>query len=245
MLIIDKREKDAILIALLEAECEKRNIEYKEENLDVGDFLWDDTNICIEHKSTEDFKASLASNHLDSQILDLKANYEHGYLFIEGKWSFGKQRFGKPFYPAQRNGKLISIISRSKVPYFYAETQSQLVDAIFQIHEAITVKGQKSDIITRHTHTANKNNPTINMYASLDGMGEQKIKALLEIYPTFGSFINDYTTYGMDWMRRERGITKQIINKTTEKYLLSLWVQPCHSESAETSDTAQQTDTTS
>ena len=94
-LLVDIQEKDPMLCDLVIETATTAGYEYKVVKPPVGDFIWDDSDICIEHKSTKDFLSSLISGHLYSQFRDM-AQFAHPFLFIEGDWPY-QQRFGKTF----------------------------------------------------------------------------------------------------------------------------------------------------
>ena len=61
------------------------DIDYEVRSLKVGDYLWDDLNICIERKTVMDYISSIQSGHLFSQLKDMQV-YSERYLFISGDY---------------------------------------------------------------------------------------------------------------------------------------------------------------
>lgn len=206
MLKIDHREEE-ILKSLVIEHCLLEGVEYEVCQLPVGDFLWDDQ-ICIEHKSTDDFRASMS--RINSQCDDIK-QYPHHILMIHGKWKFGKQRYGQPFFPKQRNHKLLSIISTINVPYVHVETTDQLVDCIFHIRKLIE-DGEKTEFVVRHKHTTNIHNPVLDMYLNIPGVGLKSAEALYAEYPSFMRFLLDYG-------KGEVKVGRKILPRRSREYL--------------------------
>ena len=194
VLLIDTREKNSELIDLLIQRCEQEGVEYKLTALDVGDFVWEECGICIEHKSTEDYIKSITTNHLQTQALDME-QYPHAYLFIEGNWTLGFSRKYGRFTYQQKIGSLVSLIVRTKLKVLECKTLHELVHAVFSVREKVE-KGEKVEVVVRHSKTSNRLDPNLDMYLSLPGVGEKKAQQLVSTFPSFYSFLTYYKTSG-------------------------------------------------
>ncbi len=77
--IVDSRERNADLIADLEAS----GVEISIETLPVGDYVISDR-VCIERKTVSDFESSIVSGRLFEQASRLAEAYERPIIIIEG-----------------------------------------------------------------------------------------------------------------------------------------------------------------
>lgn len=205
-LIIDSRERDDELNAMIEERCHLNNIPFEYGTLACGDFVWVDSNgfhIGIERKTVSDFVNSLGSGHLITQMYDLM-QFPVGLLFIEGDWksvyTYKKTARRALFTRAQKDGALLSISVRNKIPVFEFSNREHMVDAIFKAVEHYT-KHEALDVLERHTHTASRD-PNVAMYNSVRGLGKTRIARLYERYPKFNDFMTAYVG-GEDFTKRD------------------------------------------
>ncbi len=77
-IVVDKRERNAELIAELERLCSIRF-----EIMPSGDYLISE-NICVERKTVRDFESSIINGRLFEQISALREDYQRPILLIEG-----------------------------------------------------------------------------------------------------------------------------------------------------------------
>ncbi len=77
---IDDRESNFIFNGF-----KKEDIEYEKVRLDVGDIQYE--NVCIEHKTVEDFVQSFRSGRLIKQLLQQEQNFKHSFLIISGDFN--------------------------------------------------------------------------------------------------------------------------------------------------------------
>ena len=218
-LLIDTREKDEVLVGAVIQECEERGIEYELTTLKVGDFLWDldDTQVCIEHKSIDDLYASKRSGHLDTQMLDIK-QYPNYILLIDGKWKFGKQQYGRPIYPEIRDGILLSVCLRDRVPYHHVNNSTELSRCIMKIAD-IAVDGDRIDAVERHSKTRNRSDPNLAMFLQIPGLGEKRALALMKKFGSFGWFIAQIEMKGIDSVMVTNHLKKSELPKGSRDFL--------------------------
>ncbi len=119
-IIIDKREQQSLITAnLIE---QKANI--KQELLQIGDYLINDT--IIERKTYQDFIASITDKRLFTQIRQMK-KYQTQYLLIEGFDFTYKSRI-------HHNAIRGAILSITKyIPIIYTENESDTAKFLIQI----------------------------------------------------------------------------------------------------------------
>ncbi len=78
IIVVDKRERNAELIAELERLCSIRF-----EIMPSGDYLISE-NVCVERKTVRDFESSIINGRLFEQISALREDYQRPILLIEG-----------------------------------------------------------------------------------------------------------------------------------------------------------------
>jgi DNA excision repair protein ERCC-4 len=80
MILIDKREKSKI------PEILSKKAETKKVVLDIGDYaiIGPRTSVCISSKSAEDYIASIESDHLNDELIQMSANYDKCVLMVHG-----------------------------------------------------------------------------------------------------------------------------------------------------------------
>ena len=207
---VDTREKNEEILDLL-----AERIEYELCSLSVGDYLWcndDGGVICIEHKSVNDFRSSLMSGHLDTQIADIK-QYPHCGLFISGDWRTVYDKRQHSFNRSMVKNKILSIGVKHGVPVYEFKYPTDFVDAIISIGD-IVENGRAVNDVVRNTFTKNKLDANYQMYSAIDGMGRKKIEALMIDYPCIFDFFDDWNI--------GHSFPKSIVNKTTENFLKRL-----------------------
>jgi ERCC4-type nuclease len=223
LLKIDTREKDDVLIYTLIQKCEDAKIPFEMTALPVGDFLWelDGTQVCIEHKSIEDLFASKSSRHLDTQMLDIK-QYPNYILLIDGKWQYGKRGYGRPIYPELRDGLLLSVCLRDRVPYHHVDNSTQLADCIMRIKDLV-LEGDRVDTITRHSKTKNKGDANLAMFLQIPGLGERRATRLRESVGSFGYFIHSVCECGnVEKAMQSFGLKKSDLPKGAREFVEEL-----------------------
>lgn len=77
MIYIDNREDAKVYKAF-----DKKQVEYKIEQLPVGDIVY--KNLCIERKEISDFYSSVLSKRIFTQSLNMNKNFKNNYIIIVG-----------------------------------------------------------------------------------------------------------------------------------------------------------------
>jgi len=213
MLIVDSNEYSKIgnKIDLI-----FKNIEYEVQPLKVGDYVWSDSNICIERKTVMDYVSSLQSGHLFSQLKDMQV-YTERYLFISGDFStYNKmchlRKIPIKFTVDMRIGSLCSVAGHYGVKIIQFDNEKQLLKGIIKIQEKVEKAGEITGEIERTT--AHKDN-SIRMYLAMKGMGLKRCEKLKEIYPNYLDFFADVKNQRIENLN----IPKNIITKTTITFL--------------------------
>lgn len=195
MLKIDYREP-ADIIAAVQKEAKKRKISTSVEQLPCGDFVWEDTGICIERKTVADFAMSWKDERIKHQLMRM-AGFPHPYVFISGPiqdciiygrdkpwvWTISRHDLAKLSVSSKYNVKVIQVLNDMK-----------LIDAVFDIKDyyddfaqngigyALIKQIRKSDVI----------DPNYVMFMTIPGIGKKKAKDLMERYKKFTEFLSDY-----------------------------------------------------
>lgn len=208
---VDSREKNMEILDLL-----SEHILFEVCPLTVGDYMWCNEDgsgvICIEHKSVNDFRSSLMSGHLDTQMRDLK-QYPHYGLFISGDWRtvFVNGKYNSSFNRSSVKNKILSIGILHGVPVHEFKHPNEFVDAILALGEMESKSTGVMEVI-RNTFTKNKQSPNYQMYSAMDGMGRVKIERLMKLYPCIFDFIDA-------WRDPSIPFPKSLINKRTSEFL--------------------------
>jgi len=195
MLLVDAREPKPI-IAAIQKEAKKRNIQTEVKLLDCGDFVWMDEGICIERKAIADFAQSVNEGRLKHQLLRMQG-YPHPYVFISGPIEdiviYSNK---KPWVwtLTHHDGSKVSICAKYNVKVLQFANDMKLIDAVFTIKEkfdefqkdgvgyALIKQIKKSDVI----------NPNYVMYMSIPGIGKKSAIDLMIKYPCFYDFFRSY-----------------------------------------------------
>lgn len=190
MIQIDKREKDPELLDLIVSTAEEYKYEWEFATLSVGDFLWPDVSICVEHKTTEDFLQSFISGHLYSQLRDMM-QYRYGYLFIEGQWPY-KMNIGKARLTQKMVAGMLSTVMYHfpSIQVFYWPTQTMFAQAVVSLRNRADEKGPLVDIVKRIPSKTIYEDPNLAAFMSVPGIGEKKAREYIATYGTFWVFID-------------------------------------------------------
>jgi ERCC4-type nuclease len=176
MIKVDSREPEKIFRYLI-----KNKIEYEKLELPIGDFVFEEKDICIERKTVEDFISSLRSGHLHKQLLQMQSNFKHNFLIISGdiKTVF----FSKIIQINIDNwiGSLVSTLIRFNVRMLQVDNDNQLILAI----KKICSKVEDGKVITIKDTELLKNKLTtpdmmIKVLSCFDGIGIKKAEKILK-----------------------------------------------------------------
>jgi ERCC4-type nuclease len=109
---IDSREDSVLSKAVIE-NCQKMNIQYEKEWLEIGDYIFDD--VCFEAKSTFDFLQSVMSKRLWNQIDNMDRAYMNNIVIVHGSMESAISKYvenvRKPF---QTNTANLHRVARNK-----------------------------------------------------------------------------------------------------------------------------------
>ena len=189
VLKFDDREKDADLIEQVIYTVQEAGHDIEMCRLTVGDFVWDDQ-ICIEHKSVDDFVNSVTRGTLDEQLIAMQ-QYPHRFLFIDGNWTRVFTRKGS-MTVRQKDAKILSILARDKIPVYHVPDAGRMATALLQVRRFIQDKGERVEVVQRYSHVTNRGNPTLDSYAKLPYLGPKRIERILAEYPSFYEFLIYY-----------------------------------------------------
>jgi ERCC4-type nuclease len=189
---IDSREKDPMLCDAVISLAQDAGYTYAIETLPVGDFLWRDADIIIEHKSTKDFLQSLISGHLHSQLRDM-AQFTHPYLFIEGEWNYtqliGKTRLTQKMVAGMMSGIMYHF---PYVQVVYWPSDIMFAQAVVSLRNRADEKGPLVDIAKRVPSKTMYEDPNLSIFMSVPGIGEKKARDLIETYRNFYWFVESF-----------------------------------------------------
>lgn len=195
MLLVDAREPKPI-IAAIQKEAKKRNVETSVKLLDCGDFVWVDEGICIERKAIADFAQSVKEGRLKHQLLRMQG-YPHPYVFISGPIEDTVIYSNKKPWVwtlTHHDGSKVSICAKYNVKVLQFANDMKLIDAVFTVREkyldlqengtgyALIKQIKKTDVI----------NPNYVMYMSIPGIGKKSAIDLMLNYPLFFDFFTAY-----------------------------------------------------
>lgn len=173
-LLIDNREDPKI-----ERLAKRLKINYTMVQLDIGDFLFEAKNICVERKTISDFVQSIRSGHLQRQLANMSANYSTPFLIISGYLRDLAHNRHIKWTSEQHLGCLASL-SRDfpNVRILQVDNDTQLVKLVDKLCTKIDDgKIKNYDVGKLFT---NSDNVPLNMMCCLPGVGEKTAKKLME-----------------------------------------------------------------
>ena len=179
----------AIIKSLVLKEALKRKVDAEVVELEVGDFVWDNE-ICIERKTVPDFVSSVWDGRVFTQAMDME-QYRKRYIIISGNFK-GLQfdpRLAK-FSVEQKLRAQASLLARTKVKLWQVDNRVQFISALFIIKEK-SDKGSKTFVVERHSKTANRLDPNLEMYLRIPGVGAAMAQRIAEDYGNFYELIDD------------------------------------------------------
>lgn len=178
ILKIDHRE-DPRLFKILQ----KENIEFKIEQLLVGDVIDEEKGICFERKEVGDLVNSISNNRIHVQLANMQKNFENNYLIIHGSFKelFFNPHF-KKFTVSHKLGILSSISVRYKVKLIQVDNLNQFVGVMLKIIEK-TDDGKNMSIPIRLEKKSSKDILTGILY-QIPGLGIKRAGEISEKYKT-------------------------------------------------------------
>ncbi len=194
MIIIDKREKNSLVMAELIEEKQ----EIKLEQLKVADYIIG--NIAIERKTISDFISSMLSKRLLRQLEELK-QYPQQLLIIEGTDDFPLYEFGK-INPNAIKGMLLSIILDFQIPIILTKNYEDTASFLILLEKRQKKKPKEISLkAKRKAYSLQEQQQFI--LESFPGIGPATAKALLRQFKTIKAVIN----------AKEKNLTKAKLNK--------------------------------
>jgi len=180
MIIVDKREKNSLVLAgLLE-----RKEEIKIERLEVGDYIIGD--IAIERKTMQDFISSMLNKRLLRQLEELK-QYPKQLLIVEGIdercHDFGKLN------PNAIRGMLLSILFDFNIPIILTKNPEETVEFLILL-EKRQKKSKKEISLKAKKKVFNLAQQQEFVLESFPGIGPVTAKTLLKKFKTIKAIIN-------------------------------------------------------
>ena len=127
MIIIDKREKNSVIID----ELNERNIGIEKKQLEVADYIIGD--IAIERKTLPDFVNSMLSKRLLRQLGELK-QYPKQILIIEGTDDNPLYEFGK-INPNAIRGMMLSAILDFGIPIILTKDSEETAEFLILLEK--------------------------------------------------------------------------------------------------------------
>lgn len=155
----------------------------------VADYIYPEMGIAIERKEIGDLFNSQYSDHLTTQLLDMK-QFPNPFLIIHG--TFSSIRNKSRHFDRQVAGMLASYECQ------YAHLRCIKVDTLQQFIETVILlpkhveKGEKTEVIERHRYTKNRRDANTWLFSVVPGMGPQKIEKWQTEYPFFDDFKEAY-----------------------------------------------------
>lgn len=155
----------------------------------VADYIFPEMGIAVERKEMGDLFNSQYSDHLTTQLLDMK-QFPHPYLIIHGTFSEIKRK--SPSFCRQIAGMLLSYECQ------YAHVRGIKCDDLETFIECILLlpgkieKGERVEVVERHKYTKNRQNANTMLYSVVEGLGPKKMERWMEEYPMFDDFKEAY-----------------------------------------------------
>ncbi len=178
-IIIDTREKQSLITANL---IEKRaNI--KHEQLEIGDYLIQDT--IIERKTFSDFIGSIINKRLFSQLKEIK-KYPNYLLLIEG-FDYNYNKFN--VHENAIRGMLLSVAIDYKIPIIYTDNEEDTAN--FLVLTAKRYEKPRPEIGLRQskTHKTQEEQKQF-ILEGFPGIGPAAAINLLDKFPTLQNIFN-------------------------------------------------------
>lgn len=178
-IIVDTREKQSLIAAnLLE---KKANI--KHEQLEIGDYLIQDT--IIERKTFSDFVSSILDKRLFNQLQEMK-KYPKYFLIIEGFY-YNYDKFN--VHENAIKGMLISVAIDYQIPIIYTEDEEDTAN--FLILTAKKYEKPKQEISIRQSKTFQTPEERKQfILEGFPGVGPAAAKNLMDKFPTLQNIFN-------------------------------------------------------
>ncbi len=181
MIIIDKREKNSLIISeLIER---KYKIELKQ--LKVADYIIG--NVAIERKTISDFISSMLNKRLLRQIEELK-QYPQPILLIEGVDDHPLYEFGK-VNPNAIRGMMLSVMLDFNIPIILTKNYEDTVNFLILLEKRQSKKPKEISLkVKRKAYSLGEQQQFI--LESFPGIGPATAKKLLKYFKNIKKVIN-------------------------------------------------------
>ncbi|MCS7134267.1 MAG: helix-hairpin-helix domain-containing protein [Candidatus Pacearchaeota archaeon] len=180
MIIVDKREKNSLVIA----ELANRKVEFKINHLEVGDYLIGD--ILIERKTMTDFINSTFNKRLIKQLQNLK-QYPKKLLLIEGPND--EIYKNTKINPNSVRGMVLSVIFDFDVPIIFTKDLSETVDFLILLDRRTNKKKMEKSLVLKKKDMSLQELQQF-VLESFPGIGPVTAKNLLREFKTIKKIIN-------------------------------------------------------
>lgn len=199
----DSRETDSKVVAILNKRCS-----LKERRLNVGDYLLS-KRVCTERKTTDDFLQSIVDGRLFKQLNDMKKNYSHPILIIEGETIFNENR---KINPNAIRGALASITIDLSLPIIWTKNQLETAEMLYIIAKREQIQLKKSISIRTKRKFKSMNQMQEFLVSGLPLISYEKAKKLLK---HFGSPEKIFSA-SEEELQKVEGIGKKLAKKIKE-----------------------------
>ncbi len=181
MIIVDKREKNSLVLA----ELMEGKHEIKLEHLKVADYIIGD--IAIERKTIPDFVNSMLNRRLLKQLEELR-QYPKNLLIIEGVDDHPLYEFGK-LNPNAIRGMILSIVINYKVPIIMTKDSADTAEFLALLAKR-QKRGGKEISFKVKKRALNITEQQQFILEGFPGIGPATAKALLRKFKTIKAVIN-------------------------------------------------------
>ncbi len=181
MIIIDKREKNSLIISELIEQRQEIRLEF----LKVADYIIG--NIAIERKTISDFINSMLNKRLLRQIEELK-QYPQQFLIIEGVDDHPLYEFGK-INPNAIRGMMLSVMLDFKVPIILTKNYEDTVKFLILLEKRQKKKPKEISLIAKRK-SYNLAEQQQFILEAFPGIGPATAKKLLRKFGTIKATIN-------------------------------------------------------
>jgi len=181
MIIVDKREKNSLVLAeLIGRKCAPRL-----ETLEVADYIIGD--VAVERKTMPDFVSSMLNKRLLRQLNELR-QYPQRLLIIEGIDDYPLYEFGK-VNPNAIKGMMLAAIIEFNVPIILTKDSKDTADFLILLDRRQS-RGKKEISLKAKRKAYNLGQQQQFIIESFPGIGPATAKTLLKKFGTVKAVIN-------------------------------------------------------
>ncbi|MGB9707878.1 MAG: ERCC4 domain-containing protein [Candidatus Pacearchaeota archaeon] len=207
MIIVDKREKNSLVLA----ELIERKHDIKLEQLQVADYVIGQ--VAVERKTLADFVSSMLNKRLLRQLEELK-QYPKPLLIIEGIDDHPLYEFGK-LNPNAIRGMMLSIMLEFKIPIVLTKNSKDTAEFLILIDKR-QGREEKEISLKAKRKAFNLAQQQQFILESFPGIGPATAKSLLKKFKTIKAVINAKPEQLKEIIGKKAEMIKKIIEA---KYL--------------------------